>query len=123
MKRTTACGIGILCTVLAVGTGLFIWTGGIRHVSNLAEELVEIRIAGESKEEYAVPADASGEQGYLLKEEEGFVVVYRAESGELYERTGIALDSLPEELQKEVAVGKPVRDNMELYGFLENYSS
>ena len=42
---------------------------------------------------------------------------------ELYEKTGIPVESLPEEVQKELSEGKTVKDNMELYGFLENYSS
>ena len=64
MKRTTAGGIGILCAALAVGTGLFFQTGGIGHVTDLAGKMTEeyIRQNGENE---AVPADASGEEGYL----------------------------------------------------------
>lgn len=122
MKRTTAGGIGILCAALAVGTGLFFQTGGIGHVTDLAGKMTEeyIRQNGENE---AVPADASGEEGYLLTEEEGMVVVYRSNSHELYEKTGIPVESLPREVQKELSEGKTVKDNMELYGFLENYSS
>lgn len=122
MKRTTAGGIGILCAALAVGTGLFFQTGGIGHVTDLAGKMTEeyIRQNGENE---AVPADASGEGGYLLTEEEGMVVVYRSNSHELYEKTGIPVESLPGEVQKELSEGKTVKDNMELYGFLENYSS
>lgn len=122
MKRTTACGIGILCLVLTAGTLLFMQTGGISHVTDLAERIAETYILRQEEED-TVPADASGEKGYILKEEDGYVVVYRPDSREVYERTGIAVSTLPERLQEEVAGGIHMEDHMELYGFLESYSS
>lgn len=61
------------------------------------------------------------ESGFYLKEEGGWVVVYR--KGTLYDYTSIPVASLPTSLQEEVRSGKYMTSEKELYGFLENYSS
>ena len=60
---------------------------------------------------------------YWLMEEDGAVMVYLPNGSTLYERTGILVESLPLSLKEEIAKGKEVRTEQELYGFLENYSS
>ncbi len=40
-----------------------------------------------------------------------------------FEHTNIPLESLPQELQAEVLLGKTLSGAEELYSFLENYSS
>lgn len=66
------------------------------------------------------PDDASG---YRLKELHGFVAVYLDDGTTIYELTDIKLSDLPEEVRQEIASGKYVASEKELYGFLENYSS
>lgn len=67
-----------------------------------------------------LPADGM----YCLTAEDGYVTVYYADRKTVYTYTGIRLDSLPEELRREIADGsKTVGGSEELYGFLENYSS
>lgn len=83
--------------------------------------------AGEEKAEASVdPEGVVNEQDsheYILVEENGRVTIYRIEGRTLFEYTGIAADSLPETLQEEIAHGKRISGEKELYDFLENYSS
>ncbi|HJA12356.1 MAG TPA: hypothetical protein H9799_05315 [Candidatus Mediterraneibacter merdipullorum] len=74
-------------------------------------------VKGEAQE------DPEEEEGFYLCEQQGFVAVYLGDRETLYELTGIPLSSLPAEVQQEIAAGKPVSGEEELYGFLENYSS
>ena len=60
---------------------------------------------------------------YILKEEDGFVVVYYADGETLYDETAILLEQLPWRLQRENAEGKKISSETELYNFLESYSS
>src|SRR5699024_4859841 len=60
---------------------------------------------------------------FLLKVENGCITVYDKESGEVFEHTNIPLETLPQELQAEVLLGKTLSGDQELYSFLENYSS
>lgn len=62
-------------------------------------------------------------QEFLLKVEEGCITVYDKESGKVFEHTNIPLETLPQDLQAEVLLGKTLQGNDELYSFLENYSS
>lgn len=67
--------------------------------------------------------DEKAGEGYYLCEMQGFVVVYLSDRKTIYEMTEIPLTDLPEEVQQEIAVGKYIPTQEELYGFLENYSS
>lgn len=67
--------------------------------------------------------ETGADQEFLLKVEEGSITVYDKESGEVFEHTNIPLETLPQELQAEVLLGKTLEGNEELYSFLENYSS
>lgn len=60
---------------------------------------------------------------FFLKDREGMVLVYEGDQTTIYETTGIAVDSLPERLEKEIRQGKFLKTYEELYCFLENYSS
>lgn len=65
----------------------------------------------------------SGEQGFILKLEQGEVVVYRADEDEPYEKTGLMEESLSEGDKKLLKDGYAVRTEKELYSILENFSS
>lgn len=67
--------------------------------------------------------DENENDGYILCEMQGFVVVYLSDGKTIYEMTEIPVTDLPEEIQQEIAVGKNIGTKEELYGFLENYSS
>ena len=136
-----------LAAVILAGLG---WYAGFLHSESRAgkeqeklwQELMSLgeRIAAQEQEqeertvqEQPERAEASaapdsvvndtGSHEYYLVEEDGRVTIYRIEGRTLFEYTGITVDSLPEELQGEIAHGKRVSGEKELYDFLENYSS
>lgn len=66
---------------------------------------------------------AKKEDGYVIKEKDGYVIVYLSDQKTVYEYTSIEVKHLPEKVRKEVKSGKPVKTVGQVYGFLENYSS
>ena len=60
---------------------------------------------------------------FLLKVENDYITVYTKKDSQVYEYTNIPLDALPEEMKREVLLGKTLKGEDELYSFLENYSS
>lgn len=89
-------------------------------------EDVDLLESGESPGD-AVMADANrGESRYgtyFLTEKDGLVLVCLSDRETVYETTSIRISSLPEVIQKEIREGKYLKDQKELYSFLENYSS
>lgn len=67
--------------------------------------------------------EKSGYGSYYLKEQDGFVQVYLSDKKTVFENTSIQIASLPELLREEIRHGKYLKDQQELYSFLENYSS
>ena len=60
---------------------------------------------------------------YLLKELNGYVIVYVGDEKTIYEVTEIAVTELPDDLQSQIRDGIVMHSRDELYAFLENYSS
>ena len=60
---------------------------------------------------------------FLLVNNNNYVAVYQLPENEIYEYTDVILNVLPAELQEEIQEGKYLRDEEELYNFLENYTS
>ena len=60
---------------------------------------------------------------FLLVENNGYVVVEYFQGGEIYDETSIHVRDLPEDLQREIINGIPIKNFSELYDFLENFSS
>lgn len=71
----------------------------------------------------AVEDTDSEKDRYYLCELHGFVVVYLDDRKTIYEMTEIRVTDLPEEVQNEIAEGKLIGSEEDLYAFLENYSS
>lgn len=63
------------------------------------------------------------EEGYYIKEIDGYVTVYLADEATVYEYTSILVKELPVSIQQEIKEGIKVNTLGEVYGFLENYSS
>lgn len=61
--------------------------------------------------------------GYLIKEKDGYIIVYFSDGKTVYEYTTIEIQYLPKEVQEEVKKGKKAATIGQVYGFLENYSS
>lgn len=74
-----------------------------------------------------VMADGSREEKgygtYYLREQDGCVQVCLSDKTTVFENTSISMAALPETLQEEIRGGKYLKDQQELYSFLENYSS
>lgn len=60
---------------------------------------------------------------FVMVSENNYVVVYELPDREIYEYTDLILDVLPEEVRQEIREEKYIRDEEELYNFLENYTS
>ena len=95
-------------------------------------ELVEMVPAegetGESVAEKALAAeetgvDSSDQYEFLLVDHNDYVAVYQLPEREIYEYTDVIMEVLPEDVQKEVQHGKYIKNEEELYNFLENYTS
>ncbi len=75
----------------------------------------------------AVMANGSREEKgygiYYLTEQEGYVQVCLSDKKTIFENTCIRIETLPKGLQEEIRSGKYLKDQQELYSFLENYSS
>lgn len=87
--------------------------------------LVKISLESFSAEKIVIRKvyNKSGEQGFILKLEDGEVVVYRVDEDEPYEKTGLMEDSLSAEDKKLLKDGYAVQTEKELYSVLENFSS
>ena len=95
-------------------------------------ELVEMVPAkgetGESVAEKALAAEETGvdpsdQYEFLLVDHNDYVAVYQLPEREIYEYTDVIMEVLPEDVQKEVQHGKYIKNEEELYNFLENYTS
>lgn len=60
---------------------------------------------------------------YFVKLNRGQITVYYSDKKTVYEYTDIDINQLPESLQIEIINGKEIKDEKELYDFLENYST
>ena len=85
-----------------------------------AETVPELVTAEQLKDQ-----DAAGTYDYqfLLVNSDNYVTVYSVPEKEIYEYTDVIMDVLPVELQMEIDTGKYLKDEEELYNFLENYTS
>lgn len=61
--------------------------------------------------------------GYYLRVNGDYVIVYLYDNNTVFEETEILMSTLSESLQREIINGKYVPTTVELYGFLENFSS
>lgn len=60
---------------------------------------------------------------FILVNDNNYVTVYELPEYQIYEYTDVILDVLPVELQEEIKAGKYLKNEEELYNFLENYTS
>ena len=77
----------------------------------------------EPTEVLAVEGNVEKNSEYLLKELNGYVIVYLSDEKTVYEVTGISINELPKEVQSQIQEGIKFDSINELYAFLENYSS
>ena len=60
---------------------------------------------------------------FFLKAEKDYVIVYLSDKETIYETSSIRFSSLPAKIREEIKAGKYLKNQQELYSFLENYSS
>lgn len=120
-------GIGFLSIILILA--LFV-TAAWQYSYRIARQKAEARIeAAKEMEEYqseetiAADGHALKEDCFYLKDVNGYVVVFLSDKKTAYEYTDILCEELPENIRQELANGKYIENQEELYGFLENYSS
>lgn len=95
-------------------------------LKDMERGLKEIRLVSFSPEKITVRKSYELEPEYdyyYLTEEQGYVVVYYRNMGTLFCETGIEMNELPTNLQREIRRIKTIETEEELYGFLESYSS
>ncbi len=61
--------------------------------------------------------------GYFIMEVEGEIRIYEEDRETLYFRTDLVLDDLPDDVKQEVIDGKFMETEVQVYHFLESYSS
>lgn len=96
--------------------------------TELVEMVPEKGETGESVAEKVPTAeeagvDSSDQYEFLLVDHNDYVAVYQLPEREIYEYTDVIMEVLPEDVQKEVQHGKYIKNEEELYNFLENYTS
>ena len=69
------------------------------------------------------PEDYEYTGNFILYPIDDEIVIFYEDFVNIYDYTGIRLDSLPKEIAKEISYGKQMHTLEELYRFLENYSS
>ncbi len=68
--------------------------------------------------------DTTVEQtGFYIMEIDGEIGVYRQDRTTLYFKTGLDPDTLPEDVKRQVREGKYLETELQVYHFLESYSS
>lgn len=111
-------GIGIFLVIVIFTLGFY----GSYRISQLKGEVQELK--GIQREYQALEAENQTlDSGFYLKNDNGKVHVYRGDGETVYEYTNIQISSLPEAVQTEINEGKFIKSEVELYSFLENYSS
>lgn len=88
------------------------------------EQVVEVTEHESTEDDKSVTISQEYNTYYFYaKDDEGRVSIYDMKSQTLYMETGIESNMLPESVQKELESGIYFKDEMELYDFLESYSS
>lgn len=78
----------------------------------------------EPETEYSVlPAIKTLDYKFVIVEEGDYLTVYHADRETIYEFTDIRYSDLDDSLRQKIRKGYCIRDEAELFGFLENYSS
>lgn len=83
------------------------------------------RMAERNQQEQAVQTEGSvnKEDGYYVKIQDGYVVIYYPDKKTVFEYTTIPYKSLPQDVQEQINAGMYLPNVKQVYGFLENYSS
>ncbi len=126
MRRTI--GICFFMAMVLGGAMLAVWTAGssdtpdIERFSTepqLEADPVEVTEQWEVAESMALRENAR----YVIGEKDGFLVVYESDGSTVYLETNIRLEHLSQQEQETIKNHIFIRDDRELYDFLESYTS
>ena len=128
---TLAAAVVILLAAMVV---LFSRSGSsVSPEDQQGTEFVEQTEEGAGETDFPVPEsqEIAAEEGqtenetyeFVLRNYHNYVTIYTLPDDTLYEYTDVILDVLPEETREEIRQGKYLRNEEELYNFLENYTS
>lgn len=95
-------------------------------LDELEEGLTEYQLISYSPEKIIVRKvydSAQAGTSYYLLSEDGAITVYYRDRKTIFEYTGIMTEHLPADIQTKVLHGMEIKDEAELYDFLETYSS
>lgn len=132
MKKTCSIrllvGISLFTAALFSCIGFFAgtlknWDSYEKQITLLETENVKLEKVKEEDKDIKESLNVVEPYEYILLEEKGYVAVYHTDRKTLYASTDILVSKLPEELQTEIARGKYISSEEQLYSFLENYSS
>lgn len=126
MKTVNRIRIFCILTVLTGIMGYQLYTRQSAKEENIVsstEEVARVEYIKETEEENILPVSQTTEYAYVIVEEGDYLTVYYADRTTLYEYTDIQYSQLPDALRRKIRKGYFVRNEAELFGFLENYSS
>lgn len=87
------------------------------------EQYVEGKYSDTEVEAIEVSDGKIPDERFLIKEEDGYLVIYDRVAMKRYDETTIQFKDLPKRLQELISAGLYFSNEKELYAFLENYSS
>lgn len=128
MKKTVSiCILSIILAGLVLGIVLLFRQPQepeqFEHIAASTEMLFDTEVVAESTELLWESMSIQKNYAYLIKEEDGRLIVYYGDGETVYLVSDIRLEDLDSEMQKKVAAGITFENARELFEFLENYSS
>lgn len=121
MKKTVV--ICIFCVLILIGT-IYVVKENQKIEKSQPESVAkstEENVTTEAKLKESMTYDFP--YSYLIKEKDGYLVVYEKDGSTIYFESQIPLDELEEKIQAEVKAGKKFTDLEDVYDFLESCSS
>ena len=95
-------------------------------INELEKGLVSYEIESYSVEKVAMKKQYYPDENfarYYMIYKHGRMIVYYSDHKTVYDYPDLILSDLPLDLQCQTIVGMPIKDEVELYNFLQNYSS
>ena len=121
--------IAVVAAAIFIGVLVSVQRSSTPQKEQRGVELVETETPQTENENETVAAEPDTEDvveetyEYVLVDHNNYVAVYQLPERTIYEYTDVIMEVLPEDVQKEVQHGKYIKNEEELYNFLENYTS
>lgn len=99
------------------------WKVEEKMTEQASTEQISAEESDTESEVSVLPVSQSLDYKYVIVEEGDYLTVYFADRKTVYEYTDIRYSDLEDSLRHKIRKGYCIRDEAELFGFLENYSS